>query len=81
MSEKLILNGTSPKEQYEKLYAFGVGEIFMIEDDYETVLRRIDEYMPKGLDFRVFPITPGTSLYTMYGPDHCIVTYKVSSMA
>lgn len=73
---KMILNGSSPKESYDKLFTFEVGQIFKIESDYETVMERIESYKPENLFFRVFPITPGTSLFTLYGPDHCIVTSK-----
>ena len=71
---KLIFTEDSPKEQYEELYTLKKGDIFKVQSDYETVMRRIEEYKPLGVRFEVFPITPGTSLYTLYGPDHCIVT-------
>lgn len=71
---KLIFTESSPKEQYEALYNLNVGEVFKIQSDYETVMRRIIEYKPNDLVFEVYPITPGTSLYTLYGPDHCVIT-------
>lgn len=74
MEPKLVFTESSPKEQYDKLYQLEIGQIFKIASDYETVMRRIEEYKPSNLVFKVFPINPGTSLYTMYGPDHCIVT-------
>lgn len=73
LKTKLILTENSPKEQYEELYKLNMGGVFKIESDYETVMRRIEEYTPEGFVFKVFPINPGTSLYTMYGPDHCVV--------
>lgn len=75
---RLTFNGTSPKEAYDNLFTLEVGQVFKIESDYETVMRRIDEYSDGK--FEVYPITPGTDLYTMYGPDHCIVTDKRLSM-
>lgn len=72
--EKLVFTESSPKEQYDKLFQLEVGQIFKVASDYETVMRRIEEYKPETLVFKVFPINPGTDLYTMYGPDHCIIT-------
>lgn len=71
---KLVFTENSPKEQYEKLYKLKIGDVFKIQSDYETVMRRIEEYRPQNLVFGVYPINPGTSLYTIYGSDHCIVT-------
>lgn len=73
---KLIFTESSPKEQYDALYKLNVGDVFKIQSDYETVMRRIIEYKPKDLVFEVYPITPGTSLYILYGPDHCVITRK-----
>ena len=73
---KLIFTEDSPREQYEELYKLEVGDIFKIASDYETVMRRIEEHKPSFVVFEVFPITPGTSLYTLYGPDHLVVTKK-----
>lgn len=70
-----IFNVDTPKEEYAKLYELGVGQVFKYEmDDYETVMERIKEYMPPNRCFEVFPINPGTDLYTMHGPNHCVVT-------
>ena len=74
LKPKLVFTENSPKEQYDELYKLELGQVFKIQSDYETVMRRIEEYMPENLVFKVFPITPGTALYTMYGPDHCVVT-------
>jgi hypothetical protein len=71
---KLVFTEDSPKEQYDELYKLDMGDVFKIASDYETVMRRIEEYMPENLVFKVFPINPGTDLYTMYGPDHSVVT-------
>ena len=74
LKPKLVFTEDTPKEQYEELYKLEMGQVFKIKSDYETVMRHIEEYMPEGLVFKVFPINPGTALYTMYGPDHCVVT-------
>lgn len=74
LKSKLIFTESSPKEQYEELYKLDMGSIFKVQSDYETVMRRIEDYKPQNLSFKVFPINPGTDLYTMYGPDHCVVT-------
>lgn len=74
---KLIFTEESPKEQYMALFtSLGEGDVFKIQSDYETVMRRIEEYKPKDIIFEVFPINPGTSLFTLYGADHCVVTRK-----
>ena len=73
---KIVLDGNSPKETYEELFNTPVGQVFKISSDYETVMMRIEQYKPKNKKFEVFPITPGTTLYTMYGPDHCLITYN-----
>lgn len=74
---KIILNGNSTEEQFSKIYSLEVGDVFKVSSDYETVIRRIEEdYLPENMEFKTFPINPGTDLYTMYGPDHCVVTHK-----
>lgn len=78
-NKKLVLTEDSPKEQYEELYKLKVGEVFKIKSGYETVMRRISEYVPEGNTFKVFPINPGTALYTMCGSDHCVVTETTMS--
>lgn len=74
MEQKLIFTENSPREQYEELYKLDMGSVFEIRSDYETVVRRIKEYKPQDLLFDVFPINPGTDLYTVYGPNHLVVT-------
>lgn len=70
----ISLNGKSTAAMYAPLYNLAVGSVFNISSDYETVMERIVEYAPQGKDFEVFPITPGTSLFITYGPNHCVVT-------
>lgn len=76
MDEKLVFTENTPKEQYDELYKLEIGYVFKIASDYETVMRRIEEYKPENLTFKVFPINPGTDLFTMYGPDHSVITHK-----
>lgn len=76
LKPKLTFTENTPKEQYDELYKLNVGDVFKIQSDYETVMRRIEEYKPQNLTFEVFPINPGTSLYTMYGSDHSVVIDK-----
>lgn len=73
---KLVLSEDSSAEKYGELYDLNVGDVFKIRGNYETVMQRIEDYKPQNLTFGVFPINPGTSLYTMYGPDHCVVIEK-----
>lgn len=74
VSAKLIFNGDTPQSQYEELYTKPVGTVFKIESDYETVMRRIEEYKPSEGKFEVFPINPGTDLFTINGADHSVIT-------
>ena len=63
------------RQEYEKLYDKSVGTVFSVApDDYETVMVRIQEYKPTGKIFMVMPVMPGTTLFTTYGCDHCVVT-------
>lgn len=72
-SPKLVFSESSTKEDFDALYELPVGSVFKVQSDFETVMRRIEEYKPEILHFEVFPINAGTSLYTLYGPDHCVV--------
>ena len=77
INPKLILDENSPKEAYNFLYQEDVDYVFEVSSGYETVMRRIQEYKPENISvFEVFPITPGTSLFIMYGPNHCVITDK-----
>lgn len=72
--KKLTFDKNTPRSTYEELYEREVGDVFKVADcDYETVLNRIELYAPSNKSFEVFPITPGTSLYTTYGAEHCVV--------
>lgn len=76
IKRKIILDGKSTSEDYKILYNLEVGDVFKVKDSYEQVMEYIQHYCPTDMAFEVFPINPGTSLFTMYGPDHCIVTKK-----
>lgn len=73
---KLIFNEDSTREDYEKLFLLGKGDVFKVSGGYETVMRRIEEFTPPSLIFEVFPITPGTDLYTLYGDSHIVIVAK-----
>lgn len=63
------------RSKYEELYNKSAGSVFSVApDDYETVMVRMQEYKPAGKLFMVMPVMPGTSLFTVYGCDHCVVT-------
>ena len=68
-----IYNRESTEEQLRELFTQPVGTIVHV-DDYETVMNRIEEVRPSGSNFELYPINPGTDLFTTYGPNHCIVT-------
>lgn len=74
IKRKIVLSGDSVAEDYEKLFALGVGDVFKVKDSYEQVMEYIQHYCPTDIAFETFPINPGTSLFIMYGPDHCVVT-------
>lgn len=80
-AEKLIITDSSTKEDYKKVLSLNVGDVFKVEGDYETCLVRLKEVRAETEGspetFRVCPITPGTSLFTVYGPQHLIVTDKM----
>ena len=62
MVVKLEFTADSTKEQYETLYTLEVGSVFKVRSsDFETVMRRIEEFKPCNLNFSVFPIKPGTA--------------------
>lgn len=74
---KLTFDKTTPKGIYEELFKQKIGYVFKVEDaDYETVMERMTEYLPNPDDFEVFPITPGTDLYSMYGASHCVIIHN-----
>lgn len=70
---RLSISEESPKEMYEELYTLGEGAIFKVVGNYETVMQRILDYKEPNRTFEVFPINPGTDLYTLVGPDHCMI--------
>lgn len=77
---EIKLNRYSDESDYAELYAQEVGFVFFIEpDDYEIVITKINTYwhsVPKLESFEVYPINPGTDLYTMYGYGHSIISEK-----
>ena len=78
----ITLGINSVANDYAELYEQPVGTVIKVDyDNYETVMERISENTPAGQSFEVYPINPGTDLYTMYGPNHCIVTKNESLTA
>lgn len=76
--EKITLRDSSTKEDYDKVYSLEVGDVFKYDGNYETIMRLLlEDYLPDNLLFEVFPINPGTSLYTIYGYNHIVVTSKI----
>lgn len=70
----MVLSETSTQEEINVLYEKEVGTIFKVKGDYEAVLSRIEQGVPQGKKFEVFPINPGTQLFSQWGPDHCVIT-------
>lgn len=77
MEKPLVLTENTPIEEYSRLYSQEPGFIFKIEGDYEAVMQRIEAHVPTELaEFKVYPINPGTKLFMLTGPDHCVVTKR-----
>ena len=70
---KLKLDTDSTIEDYKELLKLEEGDVFEVCDDFDTIMERIEEVTPRYKDFEVFPITPGTDLYVIYGCNHCVV--------
>lgn len=73
------LNKNSTEEEVRKVFTLEVGSVFKVENQYEgeweTITKRIfEDFYPKGSTWNAVAITPGTELYTTYGPDHFVVT-------
>jgi len=76
MAAIITMDIKSPTEDYLALFDEPVGTVLRV-DNFETVMRRIEENIPEGKTFELTSINPGTQLYTMYGCGHCIVTANV----
>lgn len=64
----------SPESNYEVLFGMPIGTVVKVKGDYETVLRRVEESKPANRNFKLTPITAGTSMFTTYGPNHLVVS-------
>ena len=62
------------EDTFEKVYEMAVGDVVHYEGNYETIARRIEENMPDGMAFETFPITPGTTPFSMYGCNCIMIT-------
>lgn len=72
----LSININSTQEELNKVYASEEGTVIHIEGHFGSVLELLQDNVPQGLIFEVFEITPGTYSYTLYGPNHVIVTKR-----
>lgn len=70
----ITVSNNSTAEEISQLFELNVGDVFRISEGFEGVMMLIEIQTPKDKDFEVYPITPGTELYTMYGAGHCVVT-------
>lgn len=67
------LTHESSPEQLKEVYVAPKGTIIKVDSpEYERVIRLINEGAPEG--FETTEITPGTKLFTTYGPNHIVVT-------
>lgn len=58
---------------YAPAYTLPLGEAIRIDSHYETILRRLEQHLPAGREFKAVYAHPGTSHYTLYGPDTLVV--------
>lgn len=73
--QKIVITEDTPTSDYAPLLDLKVGDVFKIEGNYEELVNRIDRYVKNNnSDLEYFPINPGTSLYTMYGCNHFVIT-------
>lgn len=75
----IILNKDSTDDQIQGVYDLNVGDVFKVENNYEgeweTIVQRIFiDFLTECSTWNATAITPGTSLYITYGPDHFVVT-------
>ena len=70
----ITVSNNSTVEEISQLYDLNVGDVFRISEGFDGVMALIEQNTPTGKLFEVYPITPGTKLYTMYGAGHCVVT-------
>lgn len=74
MANKITVSNKSTVAEISELYNLNVGDVFKISEGFEGVMEIIEHNIPVGRQFEVYPINPGTQLYTMYGAGHCVVT-------
>lgn len=73
------LDRNSTDNQIKEVYNLEVGDVFKVDNNYEgeweTIVQRIFvDFIISGSVWNATAITPGTELYTTYGPDHFVVT-------
>lgn len=77
---RTVLSGDSTEDDYDQfIYSLEVGSVFFFENiDYETIRYRVTKkYLPDTLQiFDIAYVSPGTILYSLNGPDCCVVTVK-----
>jgi hypothetical protein len=74
MAAQVIMTVNSTEEDYTELFNKPIGTVVKIPTaDYETVLLRV-QIFAGDTPFELFPITPGTGLFTTYGPEHVVIT-------
>jgi hypothetical protein len=74
----ITIDFDSPNEVYEQLLTLNVGDVFKYKKDSLSILRRVQEMLPlNGVNSFLFrDVTPGTSLFTIYGPNTLVVIHK-----
>lgn len=70
-------NFNDPEETFNAIYDLEVGAVFKYTANEESLLLRIEQDLPETLEeFKVRIIPPGADLYSLYGPNHAIVSSR-----
>ena len=72
----ITLKDGMAEADFLKVYDEPVGSVIAIEkgSDAEACMERVADNVPVNKKFTPYPILPGTSLYTLYGPGRWVVT-------
>lgn len=73
-SPLLVIAWDSPKELFNQIYTLDDGLVFKWVGDYESLRLRIESDKPLNRTFAVKAVTPGTSLFTIYGNSIIVIT-------
>ena len=79
MAEIISVAYDTPAEEFDTIYDIVPGDVFYYTKGFESVMLRIIADVPVGKSFHAIPVTPGTTLYTLYGT--CLVVVENTVIA